>query len=44
MFAEAGDERSQVADLVARVETILAREGNDDPDQPAGVVSSIPAE
>jgi uncharacterized protein len=37
MFAEAGDERSQVADLVARVEAILARQGNDDPDQPAGV-------
>jgi DNA helicase HerA-like ATPase len=37
MFAEAGDERSQVADLVARVETILARESKDDPDQPAAV-------
>jgi len=37
MFAEAGDERSQVADLVARVETILAREGKDDSDQPAAV-------
>ena len=38
MFAEAGDERSQVADLVARVESILARDAQDDPDRPATVV------
>ena len=38
MFAESGDERSQVADLVARVESILARDAQDDPDRPATVV------
>ena len=37
MFAEAGDERSQVADLVARVEAGLAREAEDVPDSPATV-------
>jgi len=38
MFAESGDERSQVADLVARVESILTRDARDDPDRPATVV------
>jgi DNA helicase HerA-like ATPase len=38
MFAESGDERSQVADLVARVESILARDAQDDSDRPATVV------
>ncbi len=38
MFAESGDERSQVADLVARVESILARDARDDPDRPATVL------
>jgi DNA helicase HerA-like ATPase len=42
MFAEAGDERSQVADLVARVESILARDARDDPDRPATVVFDEP--
>ena len=37
MFAEAGDERSQIADLVARVEAGLAREAEDVPDSPATV-------
>lgn len=35
LFAEAGDERSQVADLVARVEIALDREAEDVKDQPA---------
>ncbi len=38
MFAESGDERSQVADLVARVESILARDARDDPERPATVI------
>ena len=37
-FAEAEDERSQIADLVARVESYLDRECEDDPDHDAGVV------
>ncbi len=37
MFAEAGDERSQIADLVTRVETALDRESVDVPDSPATV-------
>jgi DNA helicase HerA-like ATPase len=40
MFAEAEDERSQIADLVARVESYLDRECEDDPDHDAGVVYS----
>jgi DNA helicase HerA-like ATPase len=35
MFAEAGDERSQIADLVTRVEAALDREAEDVPDSPA---------
>jgi DNA helicase HerA-like ATPase len=38
MFAEAEDERSQIADLVARVESYLNRECEDDPDHDATVV------
>src|SRR5438309_276451 len=38
MFAEAEDERSQIADLVARVETYLDRDCEDDPDHPATVL------
>jgi DNA helicase HerA-like ATPase len=38
MFAEAEDERSQIADLVARVESYLDRECEDDPDHEATVV------
>ncbi len=38
MFAEAESERSQIADLVARVEYHLDRECEDDPDHPATVV------
>src|SRR5438067_956205 len=38
MFAEAEDERSQIADLVARVESYLDRECDDDPDHDATVV------
>jgi DNA helicase HerA-like ATPase len=38
MFAEAEDERSQIADLVARVESYLDRECEDDPDHDATVV------
>ncbi|HEU4529362.1 MAG TPA: ATP-binding protein [Actinomycetota bacterium] len=37
-FAEAEDERSQIADLVARVESYLDRECEDDPDHDATVV------
>jgi DNA helicase HerA-like ATPase len=37
MFAEAGDERSQIADLVTRVESALQREAEDVPDSPATV-------
>ena len=37
MFAEAEDERSQIADLVARVEQHLDRECEDDPDNDATV-------
>ncbi len=40
MFAEAEDERSQIADLVARVETYLDRECEDDPDHDASVTYS----
>jgi DNA helicase HerA-like ATPase len=38
VFAEAEDERSQIADLVARVESYLDRECEDDPDHDATVV------
>ncbi len=38
MFAEAEDERSQIADLVARVESYLDRECLDDPENDATVV------
>src|SRR5205085_2857323 len=38
LFAEAEDERSQIADLVARVEAYLDRECQDDPDHDATVV------
>ncbi|MGH2573824.1 MAG: ATP-binding protein [Actinomycetota bacterium] len=38
LFAEAEDERSQIADLVARVETYLDRECEDDPEHDATVV------
>ena len=38
LFAEAEDERSQIADLVARVESYLDKECDDDPDHPATVV------
>ncbi len=37
MFAEADDERSQIADLVSRVEVQLDRECEDDPDNDATV-------
>jgi hypothetical protein len=37
MFAEAGDERSQIADLVTRVEAALQREAEEVPDSPATV-------
>ncbi len=37
MFAEAGDERSQIADLVTRVESAMQREAEDVPDSPATV-------
>jgi uncharacterized protein len=40
MFAEAEDERSQIADLVARVESYLDRECEDDPDHDATVLLS----
>jgi DNA helicase HerA-like ATPase len=40
MFAEAEDERSQIADLVARVESYLDRECEDDPDHEATVLYS----
>jgi len=38
LFAEAEDERSQIADLVARVESFLDRDCPDDPDHPATVL------
>src|SRR5437763_1063414 len=38
MFAEAEDERSQIADLVARVESYLDRDCEDDPEHQATVV------
>ncbi|HEX6230888.1 MAG TPA: ATP-binding protein [Actinomycetota bacterium] len=38
MFAEAEDERSQIADLVARVEAQLDRECDDDPENDATVL------
>jgi DNA helicase HerA-like ATPase len=38
LFAEADDERSQIADLVARVESFLDRECEDDPEHDATVV------
>lgn len=37
MFAEADDERSQIADLVARVESCLDRECEEDPDHDGSV-------
>ena len=37
LFAEAEDERSQIADLVARVESILDHESEDDPEHDATV-------
>ena len=37
LFAEAESERSQIADLVARVETFLDREATDDPDHDATI-------
>jgi DNA helicase HerA-like ATPase len=37
MFAEADDERSQIADLVARVESYLDRECDDDPEHDGSV-------
>jgi DNA helicase HerA-like ATPase len=40
MFAEAGDERSQVADLLSRVEAVLAREAEYDDDYPGTVFFS----
>jgi DNA helicase HerA-like ATPase len=38
LFAEAEDERSQIADLVARVESYLDRECEDDPEHDATVI------
>src|SRR6266571_5683401 len=38
LFAEAEDERSQIADLVARVESFLDRDCSDDPEHDASVV------
>src|SRR3954447_4399442 len=38
LFAEADDERSQIADLVARVESFLDKECEDDPEHDATVV------
>ena len=38
LFAEAESERSQIADLVARVESFLDREAEDDPEHDATVV------
>lgn len=38
LFAEAEDERSQIADLVARVESFLDRDCQDDPENDATVV------
>jgi len=35
MFTEAGDERSQIADVVSRVESVLRREADDVPGSPA---------
>ena len=40
LFAEAESERSQIADLVARVESFLDREAEDDPEHDATVVIS----
>jgi DNA helicase HerA-like ATPase len=40
LFAEAEDERSQIADLVARVESYLDRDTEDDPEHDATVVFS----
>ena len=40
LFAEGDSERSQIADLVARVESFLDREAEDDPDHDATVVIS----
>lgn len=37
LFAEADNERSQLADLVARVESFLDRDAEDDPEHDAGV-------
>ena len=38
LFAEADDERSQIGDLVARVETYLDRDAEDDPEHDATVL------
>ncbi|HEX9236116.1 MAG TPA: ATP-binding protein, partial [Actinomycetota bacterium] len=38
LFAEAEDERSQIADMVARVESFLDKECEDDPEHPASLV------
>ena len=42
LFVEADDERSQIADLVARVEVHLERECKPDPDHPAAVIYHDP--
>lgn len=44
LFAEAEDERSQVADLIARVEVNLEREAEDVPDHPGALRISRPGE
>ena len=42
LFAESEDERSQIADLVARVESHLLRETHDDPDHDATLIYRDP--
>jgi hypothetical protein len=42
LFVEADDERSQIADLVARVELHLERECKPDPDHPAALIYHDP--
>ncbi len=42
LFVEADDERSQIADLVARVELHLVRECKPDPDHPASLIHRDP--
>lgn len=42
LFVEADDERSQIADLVARVELHLERECRPDPDHPAALIYHDP--